>query len=182
MKTDKKELHGFKCFNKGLTTRYGDKMELGKVYESSEQPIFQHSGFHMCERLEDTLRYFDAFEEEVDICRVIGYPPFHEFFDDYYGYYDMHSCQKIVLTQLLTRDQIIEEANKMNEMRFRRFSSLFHLNNDELKRFVNKYKDNSYVLSNLIFYYDDNNIYKKISEGENYDKIAKKYIKKLNLK
>lgn len=173
------EIYGFKCFNKGLTTRYGDKLEIGKIYESNGAPIFQHNGFHMCERMEDTLRYFDAFGGDVDICRVIGYPPFHDYYDDYYGYYDMHSCQKIILTELLTRDEIIKEADKMNELRFRRFLSLYHLNDEELKMFVNKYKNNQYVLSHLIFYYFDNNVYKKISEGESYEKLADKYIKRL---
>ncbi len=182
MNQDKMEIHGFKCFNKGLITRYGDHMEIGKKYVSNEKPVFQHNGFHMCERLEDTLRYFDAFEGEVDICKVIGYPPFHEYFDDYYGYYDMYSCQKIELTELLTRKQIIEEADKMNELRFRRFLTLYRLNDEELKKFVKKYMNNRYVLSQLICFYYDKNIYKKISEGENYDNLVKNYIKKLNFK
>ena len=179
MNKEVNEIHGFKCFNKGLTTRYNDKLEIGKIYESNGTPIFQHNGFHICERMEDTLRYFDAFDGEVDICRVIGYPPFHDYYDEYYGYYDMYSCQKILLTELLTRDEIIKEADKMNELRFRRFLSLYRLNDDELRMFVKKYKDNQYVLSHLIYFYADKNIYKKISEGESYEKMAKKFVKKL---
>lgn len=182
MNSDKIEIHGFKCFNKGLITRYGDKMKIGEKYISNDKPVFQHNGFHMCERLEDTLRYFDAFEGEVDICKVIGYPPFHEYFDEYYGYYDMYSCQEIEIKELLTREQIIEEADKMNDMRFRRFLTLYHLNEEELKKFMKKYIDNRYVFSHLICYYYDKNIYKKLSEGLSYETAVKKYTKKLDLK
>ena len=42
--------------------------------------------------------------------------------------------------------------------------------------------NNRYVLSQLICFYYDKNIYKKISEGENYDNLVKNYIKKLNFK
>ena len=39
---------GFKCFEKGIINRYGQKMELDKMYEIKGEPKFMKQGFHMC--------------------------------------------------------------------------------------------------------------------------------------
>lgn len=66
---------GYKCFNKDLINRYGMQFEVGKIYSVNGNISFGNNGndFHMCVRLEDTLRYFDSFTQEIDICEVIGY-------------------------------------------------------------------------------------------------------------
>ncbi len=145
----KNEIEGYKCFYEGLETKPGIKMEIGKKYNTKEPPKFHSSGFHMCERMEDTLRFFDSFENKIEICKAIGYPEYKKEDDDYYGYYDMYSCQGILLIKKLTRQEIIEMARNMDETRIQRFLQLYNLNPSELEEFIKKYSDgyHDYILS-----------------------------------
>ncbi len=79
---------GYKCFNKGLINRYGTKFCIEKTYHCDKQIKFGNNGhgFHVCKRLEDTLRYFDAMNKEVDICIVECYGKYDKQEDDYYDY------------------------------------------------------------------------------------------------
>ena len=88
-------IKGYKCFNKNLINRYGIPFEVGKTYKVDGNISFGNNGngFHMCVNLEDTLRYFDGFNTEIDICEVIGDGNFVLFEDNYYGYYDMYSFE-----------------------------------------------------------------------------------------
>ena len=164
----KGEIIGYKCFKEGLQTNPGMTMELGKEYISIAPPKFRSSGFHMCERLEDTLRYFDSFTQPIDICKVIGYPEYMKYEDEYYGYYDMYSCQRILLTKKLTRKEIIDEARHMCDYRINRFLSLYKLMPSEVEEFIEKYSDgyHDYILY-IIQYYQ--NLPKELST-----KITKK--------
>ena len=60
-------IEGYKCFSEGLVNRYGVKFEIGKIYHTENEVKYQYNGFHMCANLEDTLRYFDAMDDTVDI-------------------------------------------------------------------------------------------------------------------
>lgn len=66
------EVLGYKCFNKDLTNSYGTIFEIGQIYTIQGDIKFgtKGNGFHMCKRLEDTLRYFDGIHNEVSICLV----------------------------------------------------------------------------------------------------------------
>ena len=172
-----KKIEGFKAFNKGLITNQGDKLKLNKIYEIKGTPIFRRKGYHICENLEDTLRFFDC--ENIDICRVIGYPEYAVYWDDYNESGKMYSCQKIQLTHILTEKEIIEEAKKMNQFRFYTFSAFYPLKEEQIKYFLEKYIDNNWILSNLIYrYYDEEIFERKIKENVNYKEMAKQYIKK----
>ncbi len=119
------KIEGFKAFTKGLITRQGNKLELYKLYRIEQPPVFMSSGFHKCKCLEDTLRYFDC--SNIDICKVEGYPAYTTYYDDYTGSDEMYSCQGILLTHLMTPEEIIEEAKQMNEYRFKKFIAFYPL-------------------------------------------------------
>lgn len=166
---------GFKAFNKGLITRQGDKFELDRLYEIKGTPVFRRQGYHMCEFLEDTLRYFDC--SNIDLCNVVGYPQIISYYDEYNGSGEIYCCQKIVLTHLMTRDEIIEEAKKMyNPFRFYTFIASFPLNDDEKKYFLEKYLKEEWMLPNLIYRFYDKKIFD--DKNVNYKEIAKQYIKR----
>lgn len=150
---------GFKCFQKGLINRFGQKMELDKMYEIKGEPKFMKQGFHMCENIEDTLRYFDGMNNEVDICKVTGYPNIYKYDDDYNEYYNMYSCQKIVINELLTRQEIIKQIENINELKINRFIYGYKLNNDEIKYLIEKYKNKPEILCHIIYMYYDKDIY-----------------------
>ena len=155
-------IKGFKCFYSGLTNAFGQKLQLNKKYIYDGKVKFRTSGYHLCTNMEDTLRYFDGVNKSVDICEVIGYPEYIKFEDEYYGYYDMYVCQGILLTKILTRDEIIKKADEMHALAFKRFSAGYKLTEEELIYFKNKYKNNRDVLDHLIYYYEDKDIYKKM--------------------
>ena len=151
------EVYGYKCFQKGLINRYGVNFKVGETYHSGGNIIFgvDGNGYHMCERLEDTLRFFDAFNEEVDICSVIGMGECVKRDDEYNDYYDMYVCEKMYVIKKLTREEIITYGLNLYEMRLMRFISSFKLTEEEIKLFRDKFKNN-YLVSKYIDYYQDN--------------------------
>ena len=79
-------IEGYKVFNKGLVNKYGMSFK-----EKQEIKYGVHGyGFHFTKRLEDGLRYFDGFNEDVDIAKVVALGKVKEFSYDYYGYYDLY--------------------------------------------------------------------------------------------
>ena len=66
---------GFKVFDYGLINRYGFKYELNKTYHTDGELRFgiDGNGFHMCKNIEDTLRYFDAFNDNIRICLKVNF-------------------------------------------------------------------------------------------------------------
>lgn len=102
-------IKGYKAFNADLTNRYGIPFEEGKKYSVNGHAVFGNhgNGFHFCERLEDTLRYFDAMDGEVLFAEVVGSGDIVEYSDEYYGYYDMYAATEIEVLRVLTREDII---------------------------------------------------------------------------
>ena len=171
------QIKGFKAFNKGLITRQEDKLELEKLYELDTEPVFMSRGYHMCEYLEDTLRYFDC--DSIEICNAIGYPEYVEYYDDYTGSGIMYSCQKLLLTHVLTPEEIIEEAKRMTNFRLKKFAAFYPLTQEEKIYFIQKNMNDDSALSDLIYYFYDKTIYERRNKGEKPSEIAKQYIKKI---
>lgn len=150
-------ISGYKCFNKGLTNRYGKAFELGVVYSCSEKLKFGNDGhgFHMCRNLEDTLRYFDTFNNEVDICQVKCFGNLASCDDDYNEFYNMYATEHIIIEKILSREEIIAYALKLKEYRLKRFISLYKLTKteQELLKIANNFDE---TLLKYIAYYQNN--------------------------
>ena len=155
-----KEIHGYKTFNKDKTNRYGIKFIEKETYQIYEIPKFGNKGigFHFCKRLEDTLRYFPAMEEEVVIAEVTSLGDVYEYSDEYYGYYDMFSTNKIRIDHFLTRTEIIKKylkhPERQIEERVIRFLSSFRLSKEEIEMFRLAYVGNE-MIQNTISYYQE---------------------------
>ena len=132
------EIIGYKCFNKDLLNRYGKKFRLGKIYITEGSIKFGNSGngFHLCKNMEDTFRYFDAMNENVDICKVRASGVIVEYSDDYYGYYDMYEGEKLEILHVLSRREIIEYALSLNDERLKRFLSGIKLTDKEIEEIL----------------------------------------------
>ena len=155
---------GYKCFNKDLTNRYGYKFKVGSSYKIDGIIKFgtDGNGFHMCERLEDTLRYFDAMNLDVSICEVVGNGKIVSFCDEYNGYYDMYSVEEISIIRKIGRDEIISMMLNVNELRIIRFLQLYKLNEEEIKLFQDKFRYNMEILDVIDYYqYGINDVYSK---------------------
>ena len=150
-------IKGYKCFNKDLTNRYGTQFEIGKTYKITNPIKFGKNGFHMCTNIEDTFRYFDAINEEVSVCEVLGFGNKQIHNDEYYGYYDMYSVEKIKIIRVIPRDEIINIELNLNEFRVTRFIQGFKLTKEEILLFKDKFNISSQLL-NAIAYYQEKDI------------------------
>ena len=152
---------GFKCFNRGLVNRYGEKFEPGIKYHAPGEIKYHQNGFHMCANLEDTLRYFDAMNDEVEIARVLGFGSIDTYDDEYNGFYDMYATEYMEILQVLSHDEIINYALKLTPERVKRFISLFKLTKEEQETFKGKFNNPS-VLMTLEYYQNNNDkVYQK---------------------
>jgi len=151
---DIRVVFGYKCFNEDLTNRYGFKFKVGNSYKVDGIIRFgiDGNGFHMCERFEDTLRYFDAMNLEVSVCEVVGNGEIVSFYDEYNGYYDMYAVEEISIIRKIDRDEIISMMLNVNEVRVLRFLQLYRLNEEEIKSFQDKFKNNVMIFDVIDYY------------------------------
>lgn len=156
------EIIGYKCFNKGLVNSYGSKFNLGEIYVAQGKIKYgtNGNGFHLCKNMEDTFRYFNTFEDEVDVCLVKGSGIIKMFCDEYNGYYDLYCVEKLEILEQLSRFQIIEKGLKLDDIKVQRFISTFQLTKDEIKLFKEKYRSYDSVLNAIAYYQEgDKTIY-----------------------
>lgn len=158
------EIYGYKCFNKDMTNRYGKKLEIGKIYSTSNDIKFGNdgNGYHFCKNMEDTFRYFPATTEEVSVCYVKGSGNIVEYEDDYNGYYDMYAAESIEILKKLDRQEVINYALELPSYRVKRFIQTFKLNDDEIELFKDKFKNNLDVINTISYYQlNDLDVYKR---------------------
>lgn len=164
------EIIGYKCFNKNLLNRYGKKFKLGKIYITDGAIKFGNSGngFHMCKNMEDTFRYFDAMNQEVELSLVKGSGTIVEYYDDYYGYYDMYAVEKLEILKVLSRSEIIEYALGLNDERLKRFLSGIKLTPDEIESILKLHSSKD--IKDTIDYYQKKktDVYRR-NYGRNYN-------------
>ena len=144
---------GYKALNSDFTNRYGFKFEIGKTYKVYNEVKFGNNGngFHFCENFEDTLRYFDAIDDDIILTKVEATGKIVEYNDEYYGFYNMYCSEKIKILEIIDRKQIIEMAKKLSSyyelFRFTRFISLYKLTKDEQEYLINNSNDKEKVKS-----------------------------------
>ena len=169
------EIKGYKTFNKDMTNRYGERFEVGGTYATppDEEIKFGNdgNGFHFCERLEDTYRYFPALDEEVTSTEVTGSGTIVDYDDEYYGYYDMHASSIITIDRVLTREEIIDMYldPKCPEHRVLRFLGSFRLTQEEIQKFldlgktglISKTRYNNMYEVILYYQYGDTEVYNR---------------------
>ena len=158
------EVIGYKCFNKGLKNRYGRKFSIGQIYIMPGIIKFGNNGngFHLCKNIEDTFRYFDTFNNEVDVCLVKGSGQIHESYDEYNGYYDMYCAEKMEILKQLNRSEIINVGLNLHPIRANRFISTFKLTPGEINLFKEKYKNEFDVIDATAYYQEgDKQVYER---------------------
>ena len=163
-------VEGYKAFYKDKTNRYGMYFEEGKSYSIEGDISFGNhgNGFHMCAYLEDVFRYFDAMDDEFLVAKVVGDGKIVRYNDEYNGFYDMYVVEKMEIKSFLTRDEIIEKMLSVVPFRACRFISLVRLNEEEQKRFKERYQDETCVLDHLAYYQEKkkDTFYKKYRKAK----------------
>jgi hypothetical protein len=148
-------IKGYKAINNDCSNRYGFKFEVGKTYFKDGEIKFGNNGngFHLCLNIEDTLRYFDFFNERCLICEVEGSGEVKEFEDTYNDYYDMYVVSNIKITKIMSRKDILDEVLKsLNEIRICRFISGYKLTSNEIRKIIKKYYNNPTILKYIDYY------------------------------
>ncbi len=152
----KKEVIGYKCFNKDHTNRYGMEFIEGRTYTSSSSHVSfgnnNKSGYHMCKNLEDTFRFFPAGTEDISVAKVTGSGNIIVRDDEYNGFYDMYSVEKIHIDRFLTREEIIYYFLNKDVLRVCRFIQLFKLTDKEIGLFMNAFSSSSTVINYILYY------------------------------
>ncbi|MBQ6687095.1 MAG: hypothetical protein IJN03_01045 [Bacilli bacterium] len=154
---------GYKCFKKGMVNHYGEHFEIGKTYSVLGPIKFgtNGNGYHMCTNMEDTLRYFH-FDEDIDMCKVIGDGKFAEFNDEYYGYYFMYAVERLHIEKKLSREEIVAMALKMYPESAIRFIQGIKLTPLEIELFKNQFANDIRVLNAIEYYQErDKDIYER---------------------
>ena len=83
--------------------------------------------------------------EEICICEVIGLGNKKQYDDEYYGYYDMYSVEKIKIIRIVPRIEIINIGLNLNEVRISRLIQGLKLTKDEINLFKAKFKNFKYM-------------------------------------
>lgn len=151
-------IEAYKCFNDGLVNQYGIKFQIGIVYHATDDIKFQKNGFHMCKNLEDTLRYFDSFNNNIEIAKVCGFGNIDKYEDEYNEFFDMYATEYMIINHVLTREEIVNYTNHISDMALKRFLSLYKLNKCELEYFKEKYKNNYMLMSTIDYFQKEEKI------------------------
>lgn len=154
----------YKCFNEDLTNRYGTKFDEKELYVANGDIRFGNdgNGFHVCKNLEDTLRFFDAFNKEVKIAKVNCFGRHCKVDDEYNEYYNMYSYQYMYIENVLTREEILRYVLKLPYNRAIRFISSIKLTTEEIDLIKMKFYKDKLVLDYIKYYQEnDKEVFKR---------------------
>lgn len=136
-------IKGYKAFvlkDNKLTDRFGNNYELNKKYHVDGEIKFRKSGFHMCSYPEDTLRYVDAFKDDVKITKVTGSGLFNKYDDDYSGYINMYAVSDLEILKVCSRQELLDyEIN--NYSKIDRFINGLNLDIREINYLIDNIKN-----------------------------------------
>ena len=124
---------GYKCFYKGLESKHWGKLELRHSYHF-DSPVLQgedERGFHFCERLEDALQHFSTWAFDVEIAEVIAIGKISRSSKAVFEYI----ASDIVISKVLSKDEVMNIAKKMEPVRFAKFITCYPLSDEDLYSF-----------------------------------------------
>ncbi len=159
--TNDKGIIGYKAFNEGLLNIHNVKFEIGKEYVVENK--YKDYKFHFCKNIEDTLIYYR--KNNIEICKVLGYGDITNYYNDYYGVYDIYASSKIKILHKLSREEIINLILNISSYsidRIVRFISLFKLSNEEIELFNNNYNNCEDIIDAIKYYQcNDKKVYER---------------------
>ena len=156
----KKKIKGYKAFH-NMQDINGNTYEVGKTY-TVEGPIkYNKNGYHFCENLVDILRYYDGLNNDIDICKVLGYGEIDVYNDYYNEYFNMYAASDITILNKLSREEIIDTVLKGNIHLVIRFIAGYKLTEEEVDKITSVY-DEQIVQDYINYYqYKDTNTFQR---------------------
>ena len=139
---------GYKCFKKGC------EIKIDKIYHFGDGIKFDNdeTGYYACKRLEDALRCQTTIDGEIDVAKVTCWGVNREYQDDIYEFYDSFDYEDMVVNEIMPREDIINYGLGLDEVRVKRFISLFKLTKEEILLFKEKFKNDGSVISTIEYY------------------------------
>lgn len=165
-KDELKHVYGFKAFNEDHTNRYGVLFEAGKTYKTEGTVQFgtkSMGGYHMCQNLEDTLKFFEGLPEDPVVAEVEGFGKIVKYDDETQDYFDMYSVETLKVKRFLSREEMLNlvlSDPDMYDDRVCRFLQGVRLNPAEIEIFKEQFEDSPRVLKTLAYYQEnDKDVY-----------------------
>lgn len=143
-------MRGYKAMNYDYSSRFGDTYEIGKTYTKEGQIIYQKNGFHFCVNPEDTLRYFNGFND-FRMALVNGEGDLYERIDEEYEFYGCYVCRTLTFIREIPREELFNIIINSNEIRVKRFVTLSELSEEEKEEVLYRYPN----LKEIIDYYQN---------------------------
>ena len=147
MENNNKPINGYTAFIKDgdtLYDRYGDEYHEGDILHTFGVVRFHQNGFHFCQKLEDTLRYVNGFQDNVVIAKVLGFGKINEYQDDYYEYGKMYATSDLKISKVYSREELIDEVIKSSH-NLKRFIEGYSLTLEELYKLIEASKNSKDV-------------------------------------
>ena len=161
------EIKGYKALTKNMESRYKDKYEIGKTYSVEGILKFGYgglngNGIHFCERIEDTLKYFDSKEDDIIITEVTSLEDNDVFCEEDQDFALMFAARKLRFDRIVPRQEIIITFLTTPYYRTERFLQFYKLTKEEIKLYKEVYQDDTYIM-NIIKYYQEHqkDVYEK---------------------
>ena len=141
---------GYKAFN-NMQDRFGNTYQLDVVYEVVGPVKFRKNGFHFCKNIEDVFRYYDGFDDNTVVCRVVGFGELDEYDDEMHEYFDMYSSSKLRILKVLSRNEILQTVLNNGVVSMLRFISGYKLTDEEIDIILSMYHET--LVEDYISYY-----------------------------
>lgn len=149
---------GYKTFNPDGTTRYGDKLEIWKLYTVSGiiHTRFgddRNNGYHYCKDIGAVFRFFD-FDNGVEpkIARIIASGDTDRV-EDLTGDYETFASRSIILEKWLTHEEIVDTVlASISSIRLALLCNNFVLYGDEKYRLLDRVKGDSGLTKAVLYY------------------------------
>lgn len=178
---------GYKAFNPDGTTRYGDKLELGKLYTTfgiihTRFGEAKNNGYHYCKDIGAVFRFFDDDHGiEPKIARIIASGDTDRA-EDRTGDYETFASRSIILEKWLTHEEIVDIVlDSTFSIRLALPYNNFVLYGDEKYRLLDRVKDDRGLTEAVLYYkFGYKNIY--YLEYDEEEELIKKEMKILEEK
>lgn len=170
-------IKAFKAFTSPLTNKELYKFKLNYPYQldGTKLAFGEYGyGFHMTSSLADTFRFFNPINNN-DYCEVIGDGKIIQIDNFYFDSKPMYVAEKMIITKILTRQDILDYVYQADVDEFRRFLALFPFTKEEVQKLQAFYHNNSQYLELFKYFENEKNIEQEFRRNPIYLRKTKKY-------
>lgn len=148
---------GYKILNKKMENRYGEKLEVGGIYQV--EGIVKYgllgNGYHFSSNICEIFRFFNTNDDDFVVVEVEGFGKIVENDVDYYGYMNLYVAEGIKINRIIERKDYIKMILEMDEFSVEKFLRTFRLSDKEKEIFKIKFASNDKIMKLISYFQDD---------------------------